>query len=439
MSVPPQIIRVKRKATEEAPPISFLRVQENKRHRSEAFVYQRQEEQAKFAQNIPLQAQKPTIHTSPQGNKRPAFQSPKKQNSQTNDRASEIETKDGPANVPAEDTNTVGPAAEPRRFHMSKRAMMLASDPYSSRTHGGVSKKRSAPTLFVERRIKRISSRPFEKLQAVTNNAATPAPAPAPVTEEMEVDDKPEPRKLKKPGISKLAPKGNGSKYKADLPKTMTEPWNADMEKLAADMDSYTMAQIGLNLQKVTDEKKHALPSKKVTSSTQHRFKPKPPTKRYAERHPETVQSSIDKDKMDADVDISDSDDGSYIIETYVRVPASKMGEHVSPQNVGLLVFDADPDLEFFYGEGTDSEDEWAEDDEDENAENYYTADYPDEEVASDDEYDQNAYIFRNGNASDLEEYDLKDESDESAWSDKDVESRFKSYIGKNGLKTNHL
>lgn len=38
-------------------------------------------------------------------------------------------------------------------------------------------------------------------------------------------------------------------------------------------------------------------------------------------------------------------------------------------------------------------------------AENHYTADYPDEEVASDDEYDRNAYHYRTGNASDLEEY----------------------------------
>jgi hypothetical protein len=43
------------------------------------------------------------------------------------------------------------------------------------------------------------------------------------------------------------------------------------------------------------------------------------------------------------------------------------MGDHVPPQSVGLLVFDKDPDIEYFYGEGDDSEDEWAEDEEDEN------------------------------------------------------------------------
>lgn len=41
-------------------------------------------------------------------------------------------------------------------------------------------------------------------------------------------------------------------------------------------------------------------------------------------------------------------------------------------------------------------------------AENYYTADYPDEELDSGDEYDRDAYNYR-GNASDQEEFDEDD------------------------------
>jgi hypothetical protein len=52
-------------------------------------------------------------------------------------------------------------------------------------------------------------------------------------------------------------------------------------------------------------------------------------------------------------------------------------------------------------------------------AENHYTADYPDEEVASDDEFDRNAYNYRTGNASDLEEYD-EDFEEDVALSDDD-------------------
>jgi hypothetical protein len=42
-------------------------------------------------------------------------------------------------------------------------------------------------------------------------------------------------------------------------------------------------------------------------------------------------------------------------------------------------------------------------------AENYYTADYPEDEVESDDEYNRLAYEYRNDNASDNEEYDNRD------------------------------
>src|SRR5690606_36230402 len=39
-------------------------------------------------------------------------------------------------------------------------------------------------------------------------------------------------------------------------------------------------------------------------------------------------------------------------------------------------------------------------------AEDHYTADYPEDEVDSDDEYGRHAYYFRNRNASDEEEFD---------------------------------
>ncbi|KAI1660370.1 hypothetical protein F4813DRAFT_349714 [Daldinia decipiens] len=417
MSIPPQLIRVKRKATEEAP-VSFLRVQENKRHRSEAFVYQRQQEQANSAENIPSESHKPIIHTSHPHSKTPAFQSPKTSDTIVHDGSSDNET----ASESSKSTSPVDAPSEPRRFHMSRKDIMLAAASQPGRPHGGISKKRSAPALFVERKIKRISSRPLEKFQAITNAASQiPGPAPA-ASEDMEID-KPESRKLKKPGVAKLAKKQDGEKYKADLPQSITQRWNVDIDKLTAELDAYTMEQIGLNLQKAEEEKQRSILS-------QHRFKPKP-IKRYAERHPGEMQASVDKDTMDTDVDISDSDDSDYIIETYERVPASKMGEHVPPHSVGLLVFDGEPDMEHFYGEDDNSEDEWAEDEEDENAENYYAADYPDEEVASDDEFDKNPYSFRTGNASDLEEYDLDEDDGDAAFTDKDEASRFAAYISR--------
>jgi hypothetical protein len=60
-------------------------------------------------------------------------------------------------------------------------------------------------------------------------------------------------------------------------------------------------------------------------------------------------------------------------------------------------------------------------------AENHYSADYPDEEVESDDEFGRNAYAYRTGNASDLEEWDLEGDSgdseeEEMRFSDDEVE-----------------
>ncbi|KXJ94497.1 hypothetical protein Micbo1qcDRAFT_159673, partial [Microdochium bolleyi] len=62
MSIPPQLIRIKRKAADESP-VSFLRVQESKRHRSDHFVYQRQDRDAISAERTA--PQKPVIHTFP--------------------------------------------------------------------------------------------------------------------------------------------------------------------------------------------------------------------------------------------------------------------------------------------------------------------------------------------------------------------------------------
>ncbi|KAI5926588.1 hypothetical protein F4810DRAFT_545921 [Camillea tinctor] len=420
MSVPPQLIRVKRKATEETP-VSYLRVQENKRHRSDVFVYRRQEPDTNLAGRLPAEPQKPVIHLSQPSDSAPAFQNTSRP---ITDASKSVDGNTSVSTSP-DVTNTVGPTPEPRRFHMSRKDMLLAS--YPADPYGAASKKRSAPALFVERKIKKISSRTLEKLHnaAAASSLATDA-------QEMEVD-KPEARKFKKPGVAKLAPKSETPKKKAELPKSMTGSWNVDMDKMAAEMDAYTMEQIGLNLQREREEKE------RNKTSTNLKFKPKPPAKRYAERHPEEVQSPVDKAMVDADANVSDSDDGDYIIETYIRVPASNIGDQVPPQNVGLLVFDAEPDMEYFYGEGDDSEDEWAEEEEDENAENYYTADYPDEEVASDDEFDLNPYSFRNANASDLEEYDMDDDDDDPALSDQESSGQFTTYIGRNGLKTNHL
>ncbi len=46
-------------------------------------------------------------------------------------------------------------------------------------------------------------------------------------------------------------------------------------------------------------------------------------------------------------------------------------------------------------------------------AENYYAADYPDEDLDWDDEFDRNPYHYVNQNASDMEEFDERDFTDD--------------------------
>lgn len=283
----------------------------------------------------------------------------------------------GPDDAGKEAADSPGgsPSLEPRRFHMSRRDPMSATSQYpSSRSLSGVSKKRPGTALFIERKIKSLPSR---KLEAINHGLATHGPIQArsasrtpPVseslqTEEMEVDAT-GPKKYKKPGVNKSTGKAGATTAKSELPPAMLNRWNVNLDKLTADMNAFALEQIGLNIQLAEKEKPAARKPASVMSPP--RFKPKAPTKRYAERHPEERTDHVDNKMSDADMAHSDTDDDDYVIETYVRVPLSAMRKQkVAPGSIGLLVFDDEPDLELFYGEGSDSEDEWAEDDEDEN------------------------------------------------------------------------
>ena len=84
------------------------------------------------------------------------------------------------------------------------------------------------------------------------------------------------------------------------------------------------------------------------------------------------------------------------------------------PPNIGLLIISEDDQPlweEYLEDVGDQGSDFDFEDEEDENAEDFYGNEYPEEEVASDDEYDQGAYNYRVG-ASDDEEYGLSDEDE---------------------------
>lgn len=227
-------------------------------------------------------------------------------------------------------------------------------------------------------------------------------------------------RSYKRPGTRRIQPPTDPSKPAAHpaLPASLVNRnVNVDMDQLAQEMDAYTLSAITSHLNKL-DEANAKAAEKKA------KFKPKAPALRYAQRHPETAAAAATPTTQaataststqpamddDSDIDMMDTSDDEYIIEEYYRVPASRLNEsEVSSTQVGLLVFDSEPDkIEFFFGAEEDDEYEFPEDEDDENHENYYAADYPDEDLEWDDELDRNPYEYVTGNASDREEFDAE-------------------------------
>jgi len=148
------------------------------------------------------------------------------------------------------------------------------------------------------------------------------------------------------------------------LPSGLTMPWNLDDEQLAAEMQAYTLQEIGRSM--AESEATHPTIISTETVDThlrrkQSKFKPKAPALRYQERHPEEV---IQKSEVEID-ELSDHDmdgDVEYVIDTYIRMPAEALDGEA---NVGELVIN-DKDVEGFYTEDLDHEEE-VDDEEDEN------------------------------------------------------------------------
>lgn len=136
----------------------------------------------------------------------------------------------------------------------------------------------------------------------------------------------------------------------------------------------------------------------------------------YGQHAVTTTQEDVDVRMLD------DTDDALYVYDTYERYVAhdTSLGSKASTMmdtqpsapdgGYGILVMTEEQHELFLevYGEDATSEDEedWDSEQDDENAENYYAADYPEDEVDEDDERDLGAYEkYRR----DEEEYDSDD------------------------------
>ncbi|KAK6582208.1 hypothetical protein PZA11_004616 [Diplocarpon coronariae] len=396
-SLPPSTIKIKRKATDD--PVEFLR-----------------------------------IHQSGSGGKRQR----QGQNSYVFSRQP-ADRSTAPSDAPSVTPLSPSPLAHPqaRRFHIARPAT-------NPNTFGR--KRRAEPTVFVERRI-----RPRSADGGL--GVAPPAQGPATVRQQSERGKtaksarnrgqdgqnstplRTEPPPQKRPGIrartsTAFVPpspiSGPAPLRNVIMPSGSTMPWDVTSERLAAEMQAYTLQEIGKSL--AESEASRPAPISASFPRSPSRFKPMRPAQRYAERHPEEKLGpslQIDEEYADEEMD----DDSEYIIDTYVRIPAEALKTEESGKSIGLLVLESQPDIDEFYREEEDSDEEEDDGDEDENAENHYTADYPDEEVASDDEYNRNAYNYRTRNASDLEEYD----EEESMFSDDENEATKYPWLEKYG------
>lgn len=289
-----------------------------------------------------------------------------------------------------------------------------------------VKKRSSSPAVFVERSRRKNNSKLPQNVTTTDSTPAGEVSSDHSTREQSPVSTAEEPKQVfKKPGTSRVKPTQKDAPTRAPPPASFAHPQGEDIGQRTHDMDQWVLNEIGANLHEMEVEKKEA---------QRPRFKPKAPAKRWAERHPEEAASlqpptpEGDSAMTDVSDEAADDDDDDWIIEEYVRIPAKSMGVDVSPAEVGVLVLEGDEDTTLFFGLEHDEDDDYAEDDEDENgrslllnfpsplcfgranmkisAENHYTADYPEDEVDSDDEYGRHAYYYRNANASDDEMFD---------------------------------
>lgn len=256
-----------------------------------------------------------------------------------------------------------GQPTEQRKFHVS-RAMLARASATPGPTSPGYSKQvRLGPTIFVERTGRKTIIPRSSRQSLVIKDAQSI------IAQDLEQDtlmgrDQPvEQRHLKKPGVAKRRDPSQEPPARAPLPQSLTHRHTEDMDKVTADMNQWVLNELGANLHAMEVEKKQAEKPK---------FRPKAPEKRYQERHTETasprpVPAEDTVDSPMADASEEEGDDGEWVIEEYVRVPAHSMGLDVLPSDVGILVLNGEQESQLFYGSLEDEDEENDEDDEDEN------------------------------------------------------------------------
>lgn len=143
--------------------------------------------------------------------------------------------------------------------------------------------------------------------------------------------------------------------------------------------------------------------------ASRHKFLPKATTRLKDRRNPNG--SGLPGPRIQGEIE----GDSEYVYDTYVLDEMMDIDvQSALPGSVGILhVGEEQQPIWETYLDDSDSDDQRLSDDEDSNAEDHYGADYPEDELASDDEHDVDVYQYRIG-GSDEEHYG----SDDAAFSD---------------------
>lgn len=133
-------------------------------------------------------------------------------------------------------------------------------------------------------------------------------------------------------------------------------------------MQAYTLQEIGYSIAEADATKPGGSPAPASLSIKKpSRFKPKVPKQRYHECHPEQFANKSSEMEVEEEIEEMD-DDAEYVIDTYIRMPAVEMEvDGDVGKNVGFLVLDGQSDIEEFYNQDAESEEDEDYDEEDEN------------------------------------------------------------------------
>ncbi|KAF2215243.1 hypothetical protein CERZMDRAFT_94657 [Cercospora zeae-maydis SCOH1-5] len=277
---------------------------------------------------------------------------------------------------------------ERRTFHLKR---VGTPEPKIGKRKGKTGRERGIAT-FLEKRAKRDMNRSDSKAVAEfagRQRSASVLSTQGPSAEPLD-------RPLKRPGKG-AAIKTNGNA--ASSSSNAGGKTDAEMQSMADTLHQFAVHEASRANGAVTSP----APAKpKVTAM------PKLSAQRSRAIHQQRVaQSSAPLSRSPQTDDASMDEEGDYVYDTYVLATTSGAAQIDAHDvgNVGYLIITEEDQAQWETYMDDDLSEEEPSDEDDENAEDWYGADYPDDEVASDDEFDRNAYGYRAG-GSDNEEYE---------------------------------